>query len=150
MKALNALRQPRRGMIAGASVLLLFCTLSTSIAAVANDRQLIKIRELWFTEGAKLAPYRDAFRLGLAEIGYVEGRNVTFITRYARADAARIPALLAELIEQKVDILFVAPRAALVFPIPSRKALYRVSRARAATSLARPGCPQNRAGSAWS
>jgi putative ABC transport system substrate-binding protein len=46
-----------------------------------------------------------AFRQGLAEAGYVEGRNVAVEYRYARSQVDQLPALMAELVGQRVAVL---------------------------------------------
>ena len=46
-----------------------------------------------------------AFRKGLKEVGYVEGKNIVLEQRYANGDRRRLPALAAELIGLKVDII---------------------------------------------
>jgi putative tryptophan/tyrosine transport system substrate-binding protein len=46
-----------------------------------------------------------AFRQGLADLGWVEGRNLVFEFRYADAKPERLPALAVELVEAKVDII---------------------------------------------
>ncbi|HEU4368024.1 MAG TPA: ABC transporter substrate binding protein, partial [Methylomirabilota bacterium] len=50
-----------------------------------------------------------AFRDGLRELGYVQGENVIIEERYAAGQVERLPALGAELVRLKVDILVAAP-----------------------------------------
>ena len=52
-----------------------------------------------------------AFKRGLAETNYAEGRNVAIEYRWANADSSRLPALAAELVARKVSVL-VAPGSA--------------------------------------
>ena len=47
----------------------------------------------------------DAFRLGLRELGYVEGRNITMEWRWAEGKPDRFPELATELVELKVDLI---------------------------------------------
>lgn len=47
----------------------------------------------------------DAFVRDLNELGYVEGKNVIIETRWAEGKIDRFPALAAELLEQKLDVL---------------------------------------------
>ena len=46
-----------------------------------------------------------AFHAGLAEVGYVEGRNVTFDYRSADGQYERLPALAADLVRRNVDVM---------------------------------------------
>ena len=61
-------------------------------------------------------PNNLAFRKGLRDLGYIEGKNILVEDRYAAGKAERIPSLVAELMELKVDVVvspvFEAIRAA--------------------------------------
>ena len=50
----------------------------------------------------------DAFRQGLRDLGYVEGRNVAIEVRVAEGKPERFPALAAELVALKVDVIVAA------------------------------------------
>lgn len=47
-----------------------------------------------------------AFRRGLSETGYVEGQNVSIEFRFAEGHYDRQPALVAELVDRKVDVIY--------------------------------------------
>jgi putative tryptophan/tyrosine transport system substrate-binding protein len=51
------------------------------------------------------APMFDAFREGLRDLGYVEGRNVILEFRFARGDLSLGPQLAAELVALPVDVI---------------------------------------------
>jgi putative ABC transport system substrate-binding protein len=52
-------------------------------------------------------PLFDAFGQGLADLGYLEGRNITIEARFAEGHYERLPQLLAKLVNLKVDVLAV-------------------------------------------
>jgi ABC-type uncharacterized transport system substrate-binding protein len=50
-------------------------------------------------------PLFDAFRQGLQGLGYVEGKNVLLEDRYGEGRLDRMPALLNDLVQDKVDVI---------------------------------------------
>src|SRR5437660_2938562 len=47
----------------------------------------------------------DAFRRGLGELGYVEGRNIIIELRFAEGQLDRVPGFAAELVRLDVDVI---------------------------------------------
>jgi putative ABC transport system substrate-binding protein len=54
----------------------------------------------------------EAFRRGLNELGYVEGKNIIIEYRFAQTSLDRLPELARELVHLKVDIIFAGSRPA--------------------------------------
>ena len=88
----------------------------------------------------------EAFRQGLRELGYTEGRNITIEWRFAEGKLDRVPALAAELVNLKVDVIVTgggaatraAKRATSTIPIVMGQDSDPVG-AGLVASLARPG-----------
>jgi len=61
------------------------------------------------TSPSAVAPRLDAFRQGLRELGYLEGKNIVIEYRHSEGKPARLPELAAELVLLKVDIVTSGP-----------------------------------------
>ena len=55
----------------------------------------------------RAAPHFEAFKQGLTDLGYVDGRTITIEARFAEGKYDRFPQLIAELVAAKVDVLAV-------------------------------------------
>ena len=70
-----------------------------------------KIPQIGYLNPAETSQYRDsrieAFRQGLRELGYVEGKNIIIEYRYGEGNSERLPEFVRELLNLKVDIIFV-------------------------------------------
>ena len=58
-------------------------------------------------------PSVEAFRQGLRDLGYIEGKNILVEYRYAAGMTDRMPSLVAELVQLKVDVVVVSALPAI-------------------------------------
>ena len=92
------------------------------------------------------APWHEAFRQGLRELGWTEGQNIAIEYRYANGKNDRLPDLAGDLVRLKVDVIVassgtdasIAKRATTSIPIVVASAGDPVAGGLVA-SLARPG-----------
>jgi len=86
-----------------------FITLLGSAAAwplVAHAQQSVPVIGFLHSASAgAFAPFLAALREGLGEAGYVDGQNVRIEFRWAEGQYHRLPAMAAELVEQKVALI---------------------------------------------
>ena len=92
---------PRRDFLIAAGVLL-------AAPLAVGAQQAAKVARIGILAGNQAAsPHTlEAFLQGLHDLGYVEGRNVVIEYRDAEGKPEQIPALAAELLALKVDIVF--------------------------------------------
>jgi putative tryptophan/tyrosine transport system substrate-binding protein len=91
----------RRAFIAGLGAV----TAAWPMAARAQRARVPLIGYLGAASAASEQPFAEAFRAGLNESGYVEGQNVTIEYRWAYDQVERLPALAADLVRFKVDVI---------------------------------------------
>jgi putative tryptophan/tyrosine transport system substrate-binding protein len=120
--------------------------LAAPLAAEPQPARIYRIGVLHPLSSADATPHLEAFRQGLRQLGDVEGQSVAIESRYAYAQADRLPDLAVELVRSKVDIILAvnnpaiaaAQRATTTTPIVMAGATDPVG-AGFVTALARPG-----------
>jgi putative tryptophan/tyrosine transport system substrate-binding protein len=129
-----------------ALVLVALSLLSVQFAEAQQGKKVHVIGFLRSGSPTIHASENEAFRQGLRDLGYVEGKNIAFEYRYAEGKPERYPELAAELVRHKVDVIVVggtgptraARQATSTIPIVVGAAGDLV-RAGLVASLARPG-----------
>jgi len=130
----------------------LLVTLGSTAAAVSSSfaqqqpRKPPRIGWLVPTTQAEWDSLLEEYRLGMRELGYIEGRTVETEYLYADGQFDRLPDLVAKLVEHKVDLIFTASTPAI---IAAKRATEKIPVVFAASSdpistgvvasLARPG-----------
>jgi putative ABC transport system substrate-binding protein len=87
----------------GAMLLALF--------VAAEAQQPKKVPRIGYLSGSPpsaIAEHNEAFRQGLRELGYMEGKNIVIEWRSAEGKRDRLPALATELVHLKVDVIVTA------------------------------------------
>jgi len=119
-------RIPKGSWVRDSAFLGLLVLIALS-AAEAHAQQPAKVRQIGYLiygSAASVAHRTEALRMGLRDLGYVEGKNIAIAFRSAET-ADRLPEAAADLVRLKVDVIFAtssteveaARRATDVIPI---------------------------------
>jgi putative ABC transport system substrate-binding protein len=83
----------------------------------AEAQQLTRIPRIGYLAGFgnpnNPGPQIEAFRRGLRELGYIEGKNILVEYRYVEEKQDRVPSLVAEILQLKVDMLVIPHTGAI-------------------------------------
>lgn len=115
LRSRAGLQGPREGfpspkisaLIAQHSVLFfVLCTLIFARGLPSWAEQTEKSHRIGFMSvRSATGPWDEAFKLGLRDFGYIEGKNVSLVYRWADGKFDRFPALAEDLVRQNVDII---------------------------------------------
>ncbi len=123
---------------------------SLVLAPLAVEAQQVGTRRIGLLETSSPSPARvqlwETLRQRLRELGYLEGQNIAFESRFAEGKPDRLPGLAAELVALKVDVIvtsgtpasLAAKQATLTIPIVMAQLADPVGSGLVA-SLGRPG-----------
>jgi putative ABC transport system substrate-binding protein len=95
---------------------ILLCALLLALYVPAEAQQTKKIAKIGLlapSTPAAAAHLVEAFRQGLRELGYVEGKTFVLELRYGEARADRLPEIARELVGLKVDVIVTATDVAI-------------------------------------
>lgn len=99
-----------KSMVTGLAAVVLLLAGSVAVGA----QQVTRAYRVGFVSPISPGPTIEAFRQGLREVGYIEGKNVLIEARFAEGRIERLPELVAEVLRLKVDVLVVgSPDGAL-------------------------------------
>jgi putative tryptophan/tyrosine transport system substrate-binding protein len=88
---------------------LILCAMLFALSFPASAQQPTKVPRIGYltadSRSARADVRAEAFREGLRELGYVEGKNIVIEWRQAEGKLDRLPALAAELVRLKVDVI---------------------------------------------
>ncbi len=95
----------------------LLMTILLTVVAVAEAQQSAKVLRIGHVgvsgDLSSPSPNLESFRQGLRALGYIEGKNIQIESRYAEGKLDRLPSLVAELVQLKVDVFIIGTLVAV-------------------------------------
>ena len=95
----------QKAKIKSATIGHLALTLYLLTGALAGAQQAKKVPRIGYLATDSRAPTREAFRQGLADFGYMEGKSISIEWRFAEDKPDRFPTLADELVRLNVDVI---------------------------------------------
>src|SRR5262249_16687201 len=107
-----AMNRSKQGRMGRKTVVVLLVGLALASVHLAEAQQANKIAQIGILDSGTSSDRRNtlgraAFREGLRDLGYVEGKNINIEYRYDEGKSERLPQLAEQLVRLKVDIIVV-------------------------------------------
>jgi len=87
---------------------------SVHLVEAQQPKRVPRVGYLGASSPSAITASIEAFRQGLSELGYVEGKDIVIEFRYLEGRADRMQTLVAELVQLKVDVLVLSVYAAIL------------------------------------
>jgi putative ABC transport system substrate-binding protein len=114
--------------------------------AQVQQSKLPRVAYVWIFKEGPSAPYESAFREGMKQLGWIDGKTVVIEARDAQGSQEKLAAIMRELVDSKVDVIVTActPEAKAAAKITNTIPIVMAATgdpvaAGLATSFAKPG-----------
>src|SRR5262245_28035094 len=105
-------RRIQNRKLAGLSAIAFLLVVSGAVVQAQQPQKIRRIGVLSLTSAATIPDRLNAFRQGLRELGYVDGKNIDIEYRYGDGKMDRVPLLAAELVRLNVEVILTGGSAA--------------------------------------
>jgi putative tryptophan/tyrosine transport system substrate-binding protein len=122
-----AMNRSKQAAMAIKTAVVFLVGLAFGFVYISEAQQAKKVPRIGYVSSGdpSTEPRLEAFRRGLRDLGYTEGKNILVEYRYAEGKPDEVPGLATELLQLKVDVLVVgflpaihaAKQATKTFPI---------------------------------
>jgi putative tryptophan/tyrosine transport system substrate-binding protein len=120
--------------------------ISASVAEAQQPKPLPRVAYVWIFNEGPSAPYLEAFRDRMRELGWIDGKTITIQAYDANGSQEKLAAMMRELVDSKVDVIVTActPEAKAAVKVTNTIPIVMAATgdpvaAGLATSFARPG-----------
>jgi len=98
-------KRPRRRKLVGSVALVVTLAMCGAVAMAQQPKKVPRIGYLSVSSPSAMSTRTEAFRQGLHELGYVDGKNIVVEWRFADGKLERLPEFVAELAHLEVDVI---------------------------------------------
>ena len=79
--------------------------------AAAQNQPSAKVGILWHLNVAEMVPYQKGVADAMQDLGWIDGKNIQYFVRYLEGDPTRVPQIIKEFVDMKVDVIYLLDAA---------------------------------------